>query len=149
MSIPAVRMTELSGAEALWLLEGAGGGRLVYVQRDLPMVRPATHVLEYGCLTVRVPAPAGTLAGVATVTYQADQIHRATGRGWSVTATGPVEVITVPDEAAHYRRTLSGWTHGPHDTLVRIRPQTVHGHRLGDATGTNAPAPGAGRPRTR
>ncbi|MFJ5708287.1 hypothetical protein [Streptomyces sp. NPDC093105] len=30
-------------------------------------------------------------------------------------------------------RTLPGWAHGPHDTLPRITPQTVTGHRLGAA----------------
>ncbi|MFB6709763.1 hypothetical protein ACFCW6_34300 [Streptomyces sp. NPDC056333] len=28
---------------------------------------------------------------------------------------------------------LSGWAHGPHDTLVRICPQTVTGFRLAHA----------------
>ncbi|WP_371666158.1 MULTISPECIES: hypothetical protein [unclassified Streptomyces] len=40
------------------------------------------------------------------------------------------EAVTGTDEAAHYRRTVPGWTHGPHDTLVRIRPQAVNGFRL-------------------
>jgi hypothetical protein len=42
-------------------------------------------------------------------------------------------VITDPDEAAHYRRTLSGWMHGPHDTLLRLHPATVSGFRLARA----------------
>jgi hypothetical protein len=58
-------------------------------------------------------------------------------------------VITDPDEAAHYLRTLSGWAHGPHDTLIRIRPQSVQGYRLGDAVDANAQASGSSRPRTR
>lgn len=150
MSTPvARRMIEVSGAEALWLLEGATGGRLVYVQRDQAVVRPAEHVVEYGRLVVRVPAPAATLAGAVTVTYQADEIHRGTKRGWSVSAAGPADVITDPDEAAHYLRTLSGWAHGPHDTLIRIRPQSVQGYRLGDAVDANAQSSGSSRPRTR
>lgn len=52
------------------------------------------------------------------------------GTGWLVTVAGPVEVITDPDEAAHHRRTLSGWAHGPHDTLLRLLPRTVTGFRL-------------------
>ncbi|MFK0110228.1 hypothetical protein [Streptomyces sp. NPDC091217] len=40
-----------------------------------------------------------------------------------------VEVINDPDEAAHCHRTLVGWTHGPHDTLLRLHPKTVAGFR--------------------
>ncbi|MFJ8390712.1 pyridoxamine 5'-phosphate oxidase family protein [Streptomyces sp. NPDC094438] len=131
MTQPAPRrMVEVSGTEALWLLEGAVQGRLVYIQRESAVVRPAVHRLEYGRLIVRTPAQAAALSGRPTLTYQADEIKVAGGTGWTVTATGPADVITDPDEAAHYRRTLFGWAHGPHDTLVRIQPQTVSGFRL-------------------
>ncbi|MFF2516550.1 pyridoxamine 5'-phosphate oxidase family protein [Streptomyces sp. NPDC058086] len=45
----------------------------------------------------------------------------------------PVDVITDPDEDAHYQRTLTGWTHGLHDTLLRLNPKTVSGFRLSPA----------------
>ncbi|MGW3974691.1 pyridoxamine 5'-phosphate oxidase family protein [Streptomyces ardesiacus] len=127
------RLVEVSGAEALYLLEGSRTGRLVYVHRGAPTVRPAAHVLEYGRLVIRTPVPVAALPDGATVTYHADEIRTAIGTGWSVTATGPIELITDPDETAHYRRTLTGWTHGPHDTLVRIHPQSVSGFRLARA----------------
>jgi pyridoxamine 5'-phosphate oxidase-like protein len=126
-----LRMVEVSGAEALWLLEGSSLGRLAYVQRDLTVVRPARHVWEYGRLVVRAPAPAAAVP--ATATYHVEEIRAVPGTGWTVTVAGPAEVITDPDEAAHYRRTLSGWTHGPHDTLLRLHPQTVTGFRLARA----------------
>ncbi|MFF4038234.1 pyridoxamine 5'-phosphate oxidase family protein [Streptomyces sp. NPDC001816] len=127
----SLRMVEVSGAEALWLLEGSTLGRLVYVQRDLTVMRPARHVWEYGRLVVRTPAPAAAVP--ATATYHVDDIRAVTGTGWTVTVSGPAEVITDPDEAAHYRRTLAGWTHGPHDTLLRLHPKTVTGFRLARA----------------
>ncbi|MFJ3307301.1 pyridoxamine 5'-phosphate oxidase family protein [Streptomyces sp. NPDC086549] len=127
--LPAVlRMVEVSGAEALWLLEGSSSGRLVYAQRDLTVIRPARHVWEYGRLVVRTPAPAAAVPTAAT--YHVDEIRAVPGTGWTVTVSGPAEVITDPDEAAHHRRTLSGWAHGPHDTLLRLRPKTVAGFRL-------------------
>jgi hypothetical protein len=130
MSTPSTtpRLVEVSGAEALWLLEAAQLGRLVFVQRDVTVVRPARHVWEYGRLIVRTPVQSAAVP--PTVAYQVDDIRETAGTGWTVTATGPAEVITDPDEAAHHRRTLSGWTHGPHDTLVRVHPQTVTGFRL-------------------
>ncbi|MGW2938531.1 pyridoxamine 5'-phosphate oxidase family protein [Streptomyces sp. NPDC001156] len=123
-----LRMVEVSGPEALWLLEGSTLGRLVYAQRDLTVIRPARHVWECGRLVIRTPAPAS--ATPETATYHADEIRTVPGTGWTVTVCGPVEVITDPDEAAHYRRTLSGWSHGPHDTLLRLHPKTVAGFRL-------------------
>ena len=128
-SAPApLRLVEISGAEALWLLEGSSLGRLVSRQRELTVVRPARHVAEYGLLMVR--APVQTSAVPATVTYHVDEIRAVHGTGWTVTVHGPGDVLGDVDEVAHYRRTLPGWTHGPHDTLLRLRPQSVTGFRL-------------------
>ncbi|MCI4078808.1 pyridoxamine 5'-phosphate oxidase family protein [Streptomyces sp. MMS21 TC-5] len=124
------RMIEVSGTEALWLLEGSAQGRLVYLQRDLAVVRPAAHVMEYGRLVVRTPVQAAAVPGRALLTYQVDEIRSPSGTGWTVSAHGPADVISDPDEAAHYRRTLPGWAHGPHDTLLRLHPQQVSGFRL-------------------
>ncbi|MCZ0991689.1 pyridoxamine 5'-phosphate oxidase family protein [Streptomyces diastatochromogenes] len=130
MSTPSStpRMVEVSGAEALWLLEGAALGRLVFVQREVTVVRPARHVWEYGRLIVRTPVQPTVVP--EAVTYHLDEVRAATGTGWTVTVAGPAEVIADPDEAAHYRRTLAGWTHGPHDTILRVHPKTVTGFRL-------------------
>jgi hypothetical protein len=73
-----------------------------------------------------------------------DEIRVVGGTGWTVTVSGPVDVITDPDEAAlphclkgmggaPIQRTLAGWTHGPHDTLLRLHPKTVSGFRLARA----------------
>ncbi|MFE7607019.1 pyridoxamine 5'-phosphate oxidase family protein [Streptomyces celluloflavus] len=140
----ARRMVDISGEEALYLLEGSKQGRLVYEQRDAITItiRPASHVLEYGRLIVRTPVPAAAFSARVTVTYHVDQINPATGTGWAVTASGLAEVITNEDEAAHYRRILPGWAHGPHDTLLRIHPQAVTGYRFAHAARA---AGGAGR----
>lgn len=141
------RMVDVSGEEALYLLGGASQGRMLYEQRDAIAVRPASHVLEYGRLIVRAPAPSAAFS--ARVTYHCDYLHPNTGTGWAVTATGPAELITAPDEAAHYRRTLPGWAHGPHDALLRIHPRTVHGYRFGHPTDTGQNTGGARKPRAR
>ncbi|MFJ3924606.1 pyridoxamine 5'-phosphate oxidase family protein [Streptomyces sp. NPDC090022] len=123
-------MLDVTGTEALWLLEGSAQGRLVYIQREQAVVRPATHVMEYGRLVVRAPVQAAAIEGRALLTYHVDEIRHPAGTGWTVTAHGPADVLTDPDEAAHYRRTLPGWAHGPHDTLLRLHPQSVSGFRL-------------------
>ncbi|NML52572.1 pyridoxamine 5'-phosphate oxidase family protein [Streptomyces sp. R302] len=124
-------MVDVSGAEALWLLQGTTQGRLVHLRREVPVVRPAVHVLEYGRLVVRCPVQADIPTGRPILTYQAEDIRIAAGTGWSVTVSGPAEPVTDAAEAAHYLRTLPGWAYGPHDTLLRITPQTVTGYRLG------------------
>ncbi|MEU3709815.1 pyridoxamine 5'-phosphate oxidase family protein [Streptomyces catenulae] len=124
------RMHGISGEEAVYLLQGATQGRLMYGQREEIAVRVAAHIQEYGRLIVRAPVPAAVLAGRTTVTYHVDQVNPRTGTGWTVTATGVAEAVLDSDEAAHYRRTLPGWSHGPHDTLLRLHPQQVSGYRL-------------------
>ncbi|MER6735708.1 pyridoxamine 5'-phosphate oxidase family protein [Streptomyces puniciscabiei] len=126
MSTAPMRMVEVSGAEALWLLEGSTLGRLVYAQREVTVVRPARHVWEFGRLVVRTPVPAAAVP--ATATYCVDEIRTDIGR--LVTVSGPAGVIDCPDEAAHHRRALAGWAHGPHDTVLRLHPKTVTGFRL-------------------
>ncbi|MCD9195175.1 pyridoxamine 5'-phosphate oxidase family protein [Streptomyces albireticuli] len=128
------RMLDVSGEEAWYMLGGASQGRLVYEQRDALAVRPASHVLEYGRLVIRVPAPGAAFSTRISVTYHCDYLHPNTGTGWAVTAGGLAEVVTDRDEAAHYRRTLPGWAHGPHDILLRIHPQTVTGFRFAHTT---------------
>ncbi|EST36603.1 hypothetical protein M878_01575 [Streptomyces roseochromogenus subsp. oscitans DS 12.976] len=72
---------------------------------------------EHGRLIVRTPVQPTSLPEAVTVTV-----------------TGPAEVIADPDEAAHYRRTLAGWTNGPHDTVLRVHPKTVTDLRLAHGT---------------
>lgn len=140
MTVPAdLNLTDMSGPEVIWLLEGASHGspvyrgRLVYTQREQAVIRPATHVMASGRLVVRAPVQTSVVEGRAMLTYQVDQIHPRTGTGWTLTVHGPAVVITDPDEAAHYRRLLPGVAHGPHDTLLRLHPQTLTGHRLAPA----------------
>jgi len=123
-------MVEVSGTEALWLLEDTGSGRLAYAQREAVVIRPAVHVFEYGRLVVRAPVQTAALSDRGLLTYQADDLGSPSRAGWSVTVIGPAEEIDDAHEVAHYRRTLRGWVHGPHDAVLRIRPQQVSGYRL-------------------
>ncbi|MDX2758855.1 pyridoxamine 5'-phosphate oxidase family protein [Streptomyces sp. ME08-AFT2] len=62
MSAPSRRLAGVSGSETLGLLQGTAPGSLVHVRREMPVVRPAVHVREYGRLIVRTPAQAAALA---------------------------------------------------------------------------------------
>ncbi|MEU2155737.1 pyridoxamine 5'-phosphate oxidase family protein [Streptomyces sp. NPDC019396] len=131
MTHPAERMMlEISGTEALWLLEDAHTGRLVYIQRNQAMIRPACHLLEHGQLIVRAPVQPLIVHSRTALTYHCENIQHPAGTGWTLTTHGPGDPITDPYEEAHYRRTLPGWAHGPHDTLLRLTPQSITGFRL-------------------
>ncbi|MEU6494437.1 pyridoxamine 5'-phosphate oxidase family protein [Streptomyces sp. NPDC046984] len=125
MSTPPfiLRIVEVFGTAAMWLLEGRSPGRLMCVQRNPAAVRSARHVWGDGRLIVRKPAPA------ATATHHGKEIRTVAATGCTVTVAGPAEVITEPADAVHCRRTPSGWRHGRHNTLPPQHPKTVTGIR--------------------
>lgn len=130
MSAAPRRVADLAGEEAIYLLEGVRLGRLVFTRRGGVTVRPGSHALQYGRLVVRAPLPVDVVEDGAELTYHVEQVDLGRGTGWAVTVQGPVELLTDAHEAAHFRRILLGWAHGPHDMLLRIHPQTVGGHRF-------------------
>ncbi|MEU9390132.1 pyridoxamine 5'-phosphate oxidase family protein [Streptomyces sp. NPDC048324] len=136
-TVPAtLRTVEVSGAEALCLLRRSRLGRLVYTQRDLTVLRPAAHVWADGRLLVRTSGPA--TGGPATATYEVEEYRAVPGTGWTVTVSGPAEVVTATATATATdavtdgirQRVPGGWTPGPQDTILRIRPRTVTGFRV-------------------
>lgn len=128
----SLRMTEVPSSEAPWPVEAGAQGHLMYVRCETPAVRPAVHILEHGRLIMRTPTQATALVCRPSLSCHADELKTAGGVGWTVTATGPAEIITDPRKTDH-SRPVSGWAHAPHDTLVRICPQTVTGFRLAHA----------------
>jgi hypothetical protein len=94
--------------------------------------RTTRHVWEFGRLIVRPPTPPDPVP--LSATSPVDDAGVATDTGWTVTATGPADVSTDLDEAAHYQRTLPDRVHGPHHPLVGIRTQSATGVRCARAT---------------
>ncbi|WP_458247865.1 pyridoxamine 5'-phosphate oxidase family protein [Streptomyces sp. MAI_2237] len=128
-----LRTVEVSGAEALCLLRRSRLGRLVYTQRDLTVLRPAAHVWVDGRLLVRTSGPAAE--GPATATYEVEESRAVPGTGWTVTVSGPAEVVTATDADdaltdGTRQPAPGGWAPGPQDTILRIRPRTVTGFRV-------------------
>ncbi|MEV1063628.1 hypothetical protein [Streptomyces sp. NPDC050263] len=78
MTLPpaALHMAEVSGAEALCLVEGSSLGRLVYVRREQTVVRPARHVRQHGRLIVRASFRATVVP--EAVMCQVDEIRVVT-----------------------------------------------------------------------
>ncbi|MFE7860972.1 pyridoxamine 5'-phosphate oxidase family protein [Streptomyces sp. NPDC057403] len=128
-TVPAtLRTVEVSGAEAVCLMRCSRLGRLVYTQRDLTVLRPAAHVWADGRLLVRTSGPAAE--GPATATYEVEENRAVPGGGWTVTVSGPAEVVTDADADGTRRLAPGGWAPGPQDMILRIRPRTVTGFRV-------------------
>ncbi|MDX2530983.1 pyridoxamine 5'-phosphate oxidase family protein [Streptomyces europaeiscabiei] len=75
MSAPLRRLAGVSGSETLGLLQGAARGSLVHVRREMPVVRPAVHVREYGRLIVRTPGQAAAPACLPSLTDHYRRMH--------------------------------------------------------------------------
>ncbi|MFJ9116664.1 pyridoxamine 5'-phosphate oxidase family protein [Streptomyces sp. NPDC102394] len=131
-----LRTVEVSGAEALCLLRRGRPGRLVYTQPYLTVLRPAAHVWADGRPLVRTCGPATD--GPATATCEVEECRAVPGTGWTVTVSGPAEVVTATADDATAaavtdgtrQRAPGGWTPGPQDTILRIRPRAVTAFRV-------------------
>src|SRR5215471_3780666 len=82
-------VVRLDRAECLRLLATVPVGRLIFTVNALPVVRPMNFLLDDEQVVVR------TAAG-SIVAFEADQLDPATASGWSVTVTGPAQLITDP-----------------------------------------------------
>lgn len=129
------RLIELADTESLRLLNDTGYGHIVVTQCGLPAIRPAGHTLEDDGLVVHAALPPALLTTIAdepsAVAYHVHDIDPGSGCGWEVTVQGYAEPVTRPHDGTRYRGSLPGWTHGSHDTVLRLTPRGIHGFRLG------------------
>jgi Pyridoxamine 5'-phosphate oxidase len=149
MSISPRKLRAVTRGEALSLLAGTSLGRIVFTEKAMPAVRPASHLMEDGVIIVRshdgsavVPAGAGEripgaerVAGAGretVVAYQVDDIDIGTRLGWSVVVTGPATPILDPAAVERYSVVLAPWTSAGPGQLIRIYPGIVTGYRLID-----------------
>ncbi|UGQ11888.1 pyridoxamine 5'-phosphate oxidase family protein [Yinghuangia sp. ASG 101] len=128
------RLIELPDTRSLELLNDTSHGHIVVTHCGFPVVRPAGHVLEGDSLVIRAALAPDLLTTIAdepsAVAYHVHEIDPGSGSGWEVTVPGFAEPVP-PHAAARYRDSLPGWTHGGHDTVLRLAPLGYHGFRLG------------------
>lgn len=135
--LPAVdprRMTALTRAEALAFLGSVSHGRIVYLHRAVPCVRPAIHLLERGELIIRPHQGAADTAHPdlpgefdGAVVYEADALDPATHLGWSVIVTGCARRVTDSSRLGRYRVTLQPWVGTADDQVVCLHFDQVTG----------------------
>lgn len=129
-------VVELDRAEAMWLLESAPLGRVVFTRDALPAIRPVNHLVEDGgVIIVRTQLISRLSSAVrgnspVVVAYEADDIDPIRRVGWSVVVTGLAHTITDPDRIARYEQLLHPWVDKVMDTVIAIEPTIVTGIRL-------------------
>jgi nitroimidazol reductase NimA-like FMN-containing flavoprotein (pyridoxamine 5'-phosphate oxidase superfamily) len=133
MSLEPRRTDDLSRAESLRLLATVSFGRVVYMHRSVPAVRPVNHLMDEEAIIIRTSQWSELVSAVnegAVVAYQADSIDLDRHVGWSVVVRGPARAVSDADEAARYRERLTSWAAGERDFVIRIEPVFVNGMML-------------------
>ncbi|MEU2035909.1 pyridoxamine 5'-phosphate oxidase family protein [Nocardia amamiensis] len=129
-------VVELDRAEAMWLLESAPLGRVVFTRDALPAIRPVNHLVEDGgVIIVRTQLISRISSAVrgnspVVVAYEADDIDPVRRVGWSVVVTGLARTVTDPSRIARYEQLLHPWVDKVMDTVIAIEPTIVTGIRL-------------------
>ncbi|WP_329282457.1 pyridoxamine 5'-phosphate oxidase family protein [Streptomyces sp. NBC_01451] len=121
------RMTELGREDSLALLAGVPLGRVGLSHQALPVIRPASHLVDGGHIVIRTHTGSALLrdpAPAEVVVYEADQIDLEARTGWSVTVTSRARMVTDPLDVARYQQLLISWTTSPLTMSSRSRPRS-------------------------
>ncbi len=128
------QMDELTKPQSLELLSSVQVGRLAFVHRSLPAIRPVNYLLDGHSIIVRATAGAAITEVVGhrgmVVAFEADAIDATRQLGWSVIVVGTARLITDQAVAAGYRARLEPWVAGPAEDVISISADIVHGYRL-------------------
>jgi nitroimidazol reductase NimA-like FMN-containing flavoprotein (pyridoxamine 5'-phosphate oxidase superfamily) len=121
-------------AECLALLEAEDVGRLAIVQGTMPAIFPVNYLLDGEDIVFR-SAPGTKIAhgDGAPAAFEIDHLDRAERRGWSIVATGHLEVVDRHDDALGRLRQLPirPWAAGDKDIVMRLVIGTITGRVLG------------------
>lgn len=130
-------------AECLALLEAEDVGRLALVQGHMPAIFPVNYLLDGEDVVFR-SAPGTKVAhgAGAPAAFEIDHLDRAARRGWSVVATGRLEIVDDLDGVTRDRLRhlpIRPWAAGDRDIVMRLVVGTITGRLLGDPDETREP----------
>lgn len=133
-------ITRLDRSECLALLEADDVGRLAVVQGHAPAVFPVNYALDGDTIVFRTgPGTKLDHGPRSLAAFEIDHLDRGSRAGWSVVATGTLEVvgrIDDPGVPAHLRELpVTPWADGDRSILMRLVPGTITGRLV-------APPPG-------
>ena len=126
-------LEQLTRNECLRFIASVRVGRVIYTRQALPAVELVNFALDDGDIVVRTD-PGGKLAAAArgaVVAFEADSLDIDRRAGWSVTAIGPSQEVTDPDEVGRLGQLgLSSWVPGDREHFIRISPGILNGRWL-------------------
>lgn len=129
-------ITRLERAECLALLEAEDVGRLAVLQGHAPAIFPVNYVLDGDTIVFRSGPGTKVVHGPRSLAaFEIDHLDRTHRRGWSVVATGTLEVVGRRDDPgvpAHLRHLpVMPWASGDRELIVRLVPGTITGRLIG------------------
>jgi nitroimidazol reductase NimA-like FMN-containing flavoprotein (pyridoxamine 5'-phosphate oxidase superfamily) len=117
---------------------GTGGvGRMVFAGPRGPEAIPVNYVMLGGDIVVRTGSHTSLVgrAAQSRVSFEVDQVDERLAEGWSVLASGPVQVVTTLSELETVRSLgLEPWAGGGKDTYLRITVTDMTGRRIRAST---------------
>jgi nitroimidazol reductase NimA-like FMN-containing flavoprotein (pyridoxamine 5'-phosphate oxidase superfamily) len=127
------RLTTLSVAECVELLERVRFGRVGFVEDGRAIVLPVNYVFDAPFVVFRSTAGSKLDAAVAEreLSFEIDATDPTYHGGWSVLVHGPAEVVEDPEEIERMESLpLRSWWSGAQDRWLRIRVEGISGRRL-------------------
>ncbi len=123
----------LGGPEVLAFLAMVRVGRVGFLDRGLPAIQVAFHVVDGAEVVFRChgrpPVVPPDRAGGAVLVYETDDIDTEAFTGWRVSVTGPAEVVRRPRQVARLDELVPRWPGGG-GMLVRLVPAVLSGYRF-------------------
>lgn len=124
----------LDRQQAFALLADAGVGRVAFVSRGLPTIRPVNHVVVDGDVIIRSHVGSALVDAVGVgrvpVAYEADALTAAERRGWSVVARGLASLVLDEEALGRYERLVEPWIDQAKNQIIRIEVQVISGYSL-------------------
>lgn len=126
------RITQLDPVECLALLATVEVGRVVFTDRALPAILPVAFVVDGAGVALRTARGSrlARAAAGAVLAFEADEVHPATGDGWSVVVTGGAALVEDAGERDRLDRLLRPWVPGLNDAFIRIPFDVVTGRQV-------------------
>jgi hypothetical protein len=127
-------LEEIDAEECFALLEAQDLGRLAVVDDGRPYIFPVNYALDGHTVVIRTqPGIMLTLAPLAHVAFEVEDIDPVTREGWVVVVSGVAQDITnaIDQRSEHERASgVRPWVMGSHEYCIIISHSDVSGRRL-------------------
>ena len=128
-------METLPADECYRLLSTQEIGRIGVNAEHYPLILPVNYAVDGSTLVIRThPGTVLRAAEHANVTFEVDEIDRATRSGWSVVVRGQAEEVGPEHRQEIVSRTLATgvepWAPGEHGHWVRLIVHDISGRRI-------------------